>query len=143
MPSVFVRREDYSQEESWRLVEWCRTRGADEFGLVFIGPPYLPESAWAEADTLLASFRRRVASAGDRWALTGESVAVLRVLLPEGLFTSVSGDRSLEEVTIYRGGLVLLAVIQPEGEGVLDLHPADERSLEGAGLRFHRAHRRG
>lgn len=163
---LYVRREDYTAASSWRLLEWCRTRGADEFALVFLGPPYVPGTAWAEWDALLAPFRRRVASAGDRWQLTGESVAVLEEMLPEGLLgggwsgdrdrrgapdgtggTGVgakldeSGRREMQVVrdpAVYRGGALLLAVDTEAGEGMFTLRHGDQDSLEDAGLPFRR-----
>jgi hypothetical protein len=139
--TLFVRAEDYSPASSWRLLEWCRSRGADEFGLVFLGAPYLPETLWARVDAMLAPFRRRIASAGDRWALTGESIAALRELLAEGLFTYAPAAGSLENPVIYRGGRVFLAVASDEREGTLHLGAEDEESLERVGLPTHRRSR--
>lgn len=139
--TLYVRAEDYSTALSWRLLEWCSSRGADEFGLAVLGPPYLPETVWAKVDAILAPFRRRIASAGDRWALTGESMAALRELLEEGLFTYDSASGSLLDPVIYRGGHVFLSVTSQEGEGRLHLGPDDEQSLERVGLPAHRASR--
>lgn len=138
---LFVRAEDYSPASSWRLLEWCWSRGADEFGLAFLGPPYLPETLWARVDAILAPFRRRIASAGDRWALTGESIAALRELLVEGLFTYAPAPGSLENPVVYRGGRVFLAVTSQEREGTLHLAADDQQSLEKTGLPTHKASR--
>jgi hypothetical protein len=143
---LFVQREDYTAASSWRLLDWCRTRGADEFSLAFLGPPYLPDTVWAEWDVLLAPFRRRVASAGDRWALTGESAAVLEQLLPGGLLGggSAEGDPAMAAVrdpAVYRGGSLLLSVDTMVGEGAFSLRHEDEVSLERAGLPFRRTGR--
>lgn len=138
---LFVRREDYSPEASWRLLEWCRAHGADEFGLAFRGPPYLPGTRWAAADEMLVPFRRRVASSGDRWTLTGESATVLRELLPDGLFGLEDDAASPHDPTIYRGARVLLAIATRDGEGRLDVSADEEASLERAGLPVHRERR--
>lgn len=137
MQQRFVWTDDYSPDASWRLLDWCLARGADEIGLAFLGPPYMPDSTWSEVDEMLAPFRRRVASAGDRWLLTAESVAVLRAVLRDGLFTYTPGETSIENPTIYRGGVPLLSVITHEGEGVLHLRADDVTSLERAGLPHH------
>ena len=137
MHTLFIRKEDYSAESSWRLLDWCLTRGADEFGLAVLGPPYLSETAWADIDALLAPFRRRVASVGDRWKLTGESAAALKSVLPHGLFTYEPGEISLEDPTVYRGGKALLSIVTHEGEGVLEVRDDDDTSLQRAGLPFH------
>ena len=142
MPTVYVWKDDYSPEASWKLLDWCLTRGADEFSLAILGPPYLPDTAWAGVDEMLAPFRRRVASAGDRWMLTGESAAVLREVLRDGLFTDSLGEASVESPTVYRGSAALLSVETRDGEAVLDLHQEDLESLERAGLPFHRSSRR-
>jgi hypothetical protein len=141
VPTLWIRREDYPDQASWRLLDWCATRGADEFGLSFLGPPYQATGDWAEVDRLLAPFRRRIASAGDRWRLTGESADALRSVLPEGLFTYEPGTRSLEDPTIYRGGTPLLAIVTHEGEGTVAATEADAESLARAGLPFHLAGR--
>lgn len=136
--SLFLRREDYSAESSWRLLDWCIAHGADEFGLTFLGAPYLPQTAWAEVDELLVPFRRRIASAGDRWALTGESASVLRALFPDGLLSARRGEESPEDPTIYRGGAALLSVMSHEGEAVLALAGGDAERFAHAGFPFHR-----
>jgi len=142
MPTVYVWKDDYSPDASWKLLDWCLTRGADEFSLAFLGPPYLPETAWAGVDEMLAPFRRRVASAGDRWLLTGESAAVLREVLRDGLFTDSPVETSIENPTVYRGGSALLSVATHDGEAVLHLRQDDVESLERAGLPFHHRSRR-
>jgi hypothetical protein len=143
MLKLFVRMEDYSPDASWSLLDWCQTRGADEFSLAILGPPYLSETRWSDLDELLAPFRRHVASAGDRWILTGESAAILRAVLPSGLFTTDDGEASLEDPTIYRGQRPLLAIATRPGEGVLRLGPDDEASFERTGLPYHRESRAG
>lgn len=141
MPTLWVRREDYTPESSWRLLDWCTARGADEFGLSFLGAPYQPEGDWAVLDQLLAPFRRRIASAGDRWRLTGESVAALRSVMPDGLFTATLGTRTIADPTIYRGGNPLLAIATHDAEGTIDASDEDAASLARAGLPFHEAAR--
>ncbi len=137
MQTFFLRREDYSATDSWQLLDWCMRRGADEFSLAFLGPPYLPRTAWASVDELLAPFRRRVASAGDRWLLTGETAAVLHEVLEDGLFTYAAGRTSLEDLTVYRGGEALMRIVSREGRGILQLRDDEEASLERAGIAFH------
>ncbi|MDE3127495.1 MAG: hypothetical protein KGL38_05785 [Gemmatimonadota bacterium] len=136
MPTVQLRSEDYPADEGWRLLDWCLRRGADEFSLAFPGPPYLPRTAWAAVDQLLAPFRRRVASAGDRWALNGETMAVLRAVLPGGPFATAPGASPPDGLTVYRGGEALLRIVRREGMGVLRLRHDEAPSLERAGLPF-------
>ncbi len=133
-----VRRDVFTAASSWRLLQWCMTRGADEFTLGFLGPPYMSGTVWAELDELLAPFRRRVASAGDRWMLTGESAAVLQAMLPNGLLGTVSGPATVRDPAIYRGGTLMLAIESDAGVGILSLQDDDEASLARTGLPVHR-----
>ena len=137
---LFVRREDYTAASSWRLLDWCLSRGADEFSLAFLGPPYVPGTEWAALDVLLAPFRRRVASAGDRWSLTGESAKALVDAFPGGLLgTDAERDMAaVRDPAFYRGGSLLLSVDTNAGEGRLALRHDDEVSLERSGLPFRR-----
>ncbi len=137
MPTYLVRAADYPPERSWQLLDWCARRGAAEFGLGLLGPPYLAGTPWARLDALLASFRRRVASAGDRWLLTGESMAVLRDVLPGGPFAQPSGAPSIEEFTVYRGAETLLRFDHRRGEGILELRDDDAASLARSPLPAH------
>ena len=137
MQTVFVRRTDYTADDSWRLLQWCMRRGANEFSLAFLGPPYLPSTPWAAVDELLVPFRRRVASVGDRWLLTGETAAVLREFLTDGLFGYTPGETSLEDLTIYRGGETLLRIVTRDGQGIFQLRDDEEATLESAGLPYH------
>jgi hypothetical protein len=129
-----VWASDYAPDESWRIVDWCVRRGADEFGLSFVGAPYVRGTAWAEADALLAPFRRRIASTGDRWMVTGESLAVLRELMSDGLFAFDAAGPGALDPTFFRGGQALLAIASREGWGVLDLADDDAESLRRSGL---------
>jgi hypothetical protein len=133
-----VRRDDYTAASSWRLLQWCMTRGADEFTLGFLGPPYVSGTTWAELDELLAPFRRRVASEGDRWLLTGESAAVLQAVLPDGLLGSASERAVVRDPAVYRGGALMLAIESDAGVGTLSLKDDDEASLARTGLPVHR-----
>lgn len=137
MSTFYARASDYPPDESWRLVDWCVRRGADEFGLSFVGAPYVRGTAWAEADALLAPFRRRIASQGDRWRITGESLAVLRELMPGGLFAFDADGPGVLDPTIFRGAQALLAVASREGWGVLQLGEEDAESLRRSGLVVH------
>ncbi|MGH7649982.1 MAG: hypothetical protein ACREND_17875, partial [Gemmatimonadaceae bacterium] len=134
---LHVRRADYTPASSWRILDWCMSRGADEFTLGFLGPPYVPDTMWAELDELLAPFRRRVASAGDRWMLTGESAAVLRATMPNGLLGSTEGAPAVRDPAVYRGGAMMLSIESNAGVGILSLQDDDEASLARAGLPIH------
>jgi hypothetical protein len=133
--NVHLHRADYAANGR-RLLEWCMRRGADEFGLTFLGPPYLPRSEWARVDELLMPFRRRVASAGDRWALTGESIAVVLEVVGDVVVGGATRETSLHELTVYRGGEPLLRARVGEERWMLDLRADDEESLARSGLPY-------
>lgn len=133
-----LSRDDYTAASSWRILDWCMTRGADEFTLGFLGPPYLPGTTWALVDELLSPFRRRVASAGDRWMLTGESAAVLQAMLPNGLLGGTEGATAVRDPAVYRGGTLMLSIESDAGVGTLSLQDDDGASLARSGLLVHR-----
>jgi hypothetical protein len=137
MQTFYLRGEDYTADQSWRLLEWCLRHGADEFGLAFLGPPYLPNTPWARVDEMLAAFRLRVASAGDRWRLTGETMGALRDALPGGLFAFTPGESSLEDLTLFRGGEAMLRIVTRDAQGILQLRDDEEAALERAQLPYH------
>jgi hypothetical protein len=132
MLTLWVRKEDYTAAESWRLVEWCAERGARDFTLSFIGPPDLPSEAWNAFDVPLAPFALSGSAVG-RFALTPDSIALLRSLLRDGLFTNESTAALwLEDPTLYRDEDPILSVISHEGEAILELEPEDRVSLDAA-----------
>jgi hypothetical protein len=136
MLTLWVRKEDYSPAESWRLVEWCAERGAREFTLSFIGPPDGPTQAWDAFDVPLAPFALNGSSAG-RFALTPDSSTVLRSLLGGGLFTyEPTTALCLEDPILFRDGQPMLSVISHEGEAILELEPEDRASLDAAKLTY-------
>ena len=138
MRIVHLRRDDYPGDAGWRLLDWCLSRGADEVSLTFLGPPYLTRTASAAIDELLAPFRSRVASAGDRWVLNGETVAVLREFLLDGPFARTAGVSSLQDLTVYRGGEEFLHIASRDGTADLRVRDDEEPSLDRAGLAYHR-----
>ena len=132
MLTLWARKEDYSAEESWRLVEWCLESGAREFTLSFVEPPDLPAGAWDKFDIPLAPFTVDGTSAR-RFVLTPDSVTVLRHLLGGGVFTTEpTAALWLEDPVLFRDGRPLLSVISHEGEAKLELEPEDRASLDAA-----------
>jgi hypothetical protein len=136
MVTLWVRNDDYSLAESWRLVEWCIERGATELTLSFFGPPNPPVGAWDAVDIPLAPFRFPDGPV-ERFVLNPESVGVLREILDQGLFTYHRGAAvSLEDPILIRNGVPLLTVITHEGEAVLEIEPHEQANLDSAALPY-------
>jgi hypothetical protein len=129
-----LSREDVSAHQGWILAEWCQAIGGDEFTLSFISTGD-PSPFCDEALLLLEPFakseseREVVYCRQERirlWGLTDASLAVLRHLLPDGIFTYQMGDTGwVENFTIYRRGQMLLGVITHEASACLYLTEAE------------------
>jgi hypothetical protein len=71
------------------------------------------------------------------WTLTSESTAALRSWLPKGiLYCYVPSDAWLEDLILYRRGLMMLGVISHEGEGVLRVSAPERDELLALGFVF-------
>lgn len=67
-----------------------------------------------------------------RWALSEASLAALLPFLPGGLFAWVASPAGwLEDLTVYRGGELVLGIVTHEQEGILRLG-ADEHAAVAA-----------
>lgn len=53
---LYVLSEDVTPADTWRLLSWCHSHGANEFTLALLGPSRLPANAWNHVDTTLAPF---------------------------------------------------------------------------------------
>lgn len=148
--SFFLRADEVSPEQSWALLAWCVAHGGTELFLRQMSLVGEPEPNLDHVNAQLAPFRlppavreRTVVYDGhpdselsDLWALTPESITVLRRLLPDGLFAPPSYDEGgwLEEPTIYRGGALLLGVVSHEGYGIIECAPAELVDLQARGI---------
>lgn len=147
----FVYKHEITPEQSWRLLEWCISRGATELTLC-LPSTHPPSTAYAvmaamERFRLADSERDTGSYAGDvrpsivpLWRLTAEVVELLAGLFDEGLFTYPAGDWPGglgEDPIAYRGGQLMLWVVSHEGEAVIRLAPDDLESFAALGLRTH------
>lgn len=151
MMTRFLAAADYTPEQSWALLEWCRQHGADEFTLKLLGlqghgTPYTDQ---VEADLgafrLPAAPRRHlnVYEGEDEvrpthlWAITSDSVQVFRRYFEDGLFTHPVGDWTtgcIEDPVVYRHGQILLGIVSHEGEGILYVGEDEARDLQRRAL---------
>ena len=129
-------------ERSWRLARWLLDTGADEFTLGCVWARSQEPHFCRAAEEALATFRLPEAGPGlthrtgrstrDRtfWRFNEASLGVLEALLPDGIFTDRQGADSgwLEDLMIYQGGHLRLAVSTHEHEAILRL--SDEQRQE-------------
>ena len=149
----YLAPADFSPAESWRLVEWCREIGADEFTIDCI------ESDTREGDAIWHPFERVVMpfSRGEEtrermsgptadgltrstklWKLNPVTVGALQQALPNGLL-SYDTERScwFEDPILYREGNLLLGVLSHEAFAVLRLSVVESMRLSAAGFPSH------
>jgi len=149
----FLVPSEYSPEDSWRLVEWCRSLGADEFTVDMLGVDP------AQSDSLHAQFGR-AASAHARpegkrermsgktadalhrdtevWALNEDTVVILRHAFPAGIFQYDPRDGGwFEDPILYRKGELMLGVLSHEAFAVLRVSETESTQLAAAGFPSH------
>lgn len=138
-----------SADASQRLLGWLLERGADEFTvdvMALQGEPAPTADAFEDAlaPFALPSARRRVLTGADgddlsrevrRWAFTAASLHALLPFVAGGLFAYTVGPSGwLEDLTLYRGGELVLGVVSHEGEGVLRLGATEHAEVRAMGV---------
>ena len=138
--------------ESWRLVEWCKSIGADEFTIDLLAI----DSAAANLGRLQfeemvgpfslgSAVRERMSgrTADDltrpteRWALNQSSLGALNTVLPDGIFHYQPQQGAwFENPILYREGGLMLGVLSHEAFAVLRLGIRNG-SIEAAGFLTH------
>ena len=150
MPDVHLKASDLNADSTWLLMQWCIERGSDEFSYICLGGAALAAPLCSAAESALEPFSlppgprphlsRPVAEPFIRkthlWRLNMESLAKLKELLPEGLFTDRQGNRDgwIENVTLYRKSELLLGIITHEDRATLRASDAEIRQLREQGL---------
>ncbi|HST07909.1 MAG TPA: hypothetical protein VLJ83_07035 [Gemmatimonadaceae bacterium] len=144
---------DYPPEESWRLVEWCRSVGADEFTVECISTDSrAADVLWAEFEAVVKPLSRPSASrermsgrtADDLtrvtplWTLSSGAIDALREALPGGLFQyDPLHDAWFEDPVIYRDGDLMLGVLSHEAFAMLRVTELEIALLAAAGFPSH------
>lgn len=144
---------DYSAVDSWRLVEWCRTLGANEFTVDFLSTnPAGAADRWEQFEEVVRPFalgqaiRERMSgrTADDlsrpteRWELNEISISALRDAFPGGFFQyDPWQDGSFEDPILYRGGELMLGVLSHEAFAILRLADSESGQLEDAAFPSH------
>jgi len=149
----FLIPSEYSPDDGWRLVEWCRSLGADEFTLDMLGVDP------AQADSLHAQFERAAASHArprarrermsgktadalhrdtELWTLNEDTVGILRHAFPAGIFQYDPRDGGwFEDPILYREGELMLGMLSHEAFAVLRVTDEESAQLEAAGFLTH------
>lgn len=150
---LFLAPSDFTAADSWRLVDWCRTIGADEFTIDCVAAnDVLWPKRWESFEKLIHRFFRgeqtrermsgRTADQLTRptkiWDLNDATAAALTRALPDGLLAyDPSDESSFENPVVYRGGQLLLGVLSHEAFGVLRLSNDEAEQLRQAGFASH------
>jgi hypothetical protein len=154
---VLVKRylapSEFTAEETWRLVEWCRNLGADEFAIDCLGTDAAAaEKARRQFEKALKPFSRgeetRERMSGrtvddlrrstQLWELNQATAGALTRVLPAGLFQYEPwGESWFEDPVIYREGGLMLGVLSHEAFGVLCLSELESAQLQVAGFQSH------
>lgn len=149
--AVYIFEDDYSAEESWRLLSWCMSKGANEFSVRCVGDDHPRELRWAAFQSRFSAFSRGrksrrivnvyegedVVQSIHLWQLNSESLQLLHQELEDGLFTYGASDPAwLEDPVIYRDGSPMLGIVTHEWEGILRASPDEIRELEELGYPF-------
>src|SRR5438093_11347258 len=142
--TFWLRPDDLTAQASLRLVQWALDTGSDEFTFSCLG--LSPEARFCTiAEAALSAFviedgpRPRLSRGPNEgwvrdvhlWRLDEESLAVVRRLLPEGIFTDHQGntDGWIEDLTIYEARQIRLGVITHEHEAALNISEIEHARL--------------
>jgi hypothetical protein len=149
----FLAPSDFTAAESWRLLNWCQSIGADEFTIdCVVDNDILWPKRWESFEKLIERFfrgeqtRERMSGrtaddltrATKIWELNDATTVALTRALPGGLLAyDPSDESSFENPVIYRGGQLLLGVLSHEAFGVFRLSDDEARQLGEAGFPSH------
>ena len=149
----YLAPSDFTAAETWRLVEWCRGLGADEFTIDSVGNDgVVARKFWQRFEKVVKQFalgektRERMSGpTADElrrptrlWKLNDKTVGALKQALPEGLLQYDPGDGSwFEDPVFYREGSLMLGTLSHEAFAVLCISEQEAEQLTAAGFRTH------
>jgi hypothetical protein len=149
----YLAPSDFSTEETWRLVEWCRKLGADEFTIDCLGSDAgrVPEVRHGFR-TIVHAFARgkgiRERMSGptaddltrstELWELNETTIGALKLALPDGLLQYEPREGGwFEDPVLYREGHLMLGVLSHEAFAVLRISDHESAQLAAAGFYSH------
>ena len=149
----YLAPADFTAEESWRLLEWCREIGADEFTVDCVGSDARAQATtWRPFEKVVKPFSRgdetRERMSGTTaddltrntrlWEMNPVTVGALQDALPNGLLSyDPEGRGWFEDPILYREGNLLLGVLSHEAFAVLRLSVVESMRLSAAGFPSH------
>jgi hypothetical protein len=149
----YLAPSDFSVEEAWRLVDWCRQRGADEFTIDCLASEKGVEArVWRPFEKLVGAFSKgemvrermsgRTADELTRlskvWELNATTIDALRRALPGGLLAYDPVEQGwFEDPVFYRDGRLMLGVLSHEAFAIMRLTEAESAELDAAGFPSH------
>jgi hypothetical protein len=149
----YLAPSDFPVEETWRLVEWCRERGADEFTIDCLGSERLREpKVWRPFEKLVKPFskgemvRERMSGrtadeltrASKVWELNTTTIEALQRALAGGLLAYDPAEPGwFEDPVFYRDGRLMLGVLSHEAFAIMRLSEAESAELAAAGFPSH------
>jgi hypothetical protein len=143
---------EYSAPESWRLVEWCRSVGADQFTIDCSSTDahaaaMLKEQLEEAVGPVSTGTEKRERMSGrtaddltratELWTLDASSIEALQTLLPDGIFQydpRGGAGAWFEDPILYRDGELMLGVLSHEAFAVLRV--TDRESVQLADEAF-------
>ena len=149
----YLAPSDFTAPETWRLVEWCRELGADEFTIDSLGTEgVIPRRTWQRFEKALSPFSRgkkiRERMSGPTadeltrttqvWELNHSTIGALMQALPGGLLQYEPGEGGwFEDPVLYREGRLMLGTLSHEAFAVLCISEAECAQLDAAGFPNH------
>jgi hypothetical protein len=149
----YLAPSDFEATETWRLLEWCRRLGADEFTIDCLGSEQIAEpTVWRPFEKAVRPFSRgekvrermsgRTADELTRstrlWELNDATIVALQRALPDGLlgYDPVS-ESWFENPVFYRDGRLLLGVLSHEAFAIMRLSENESTELSESGFPSH------
>ncbi|HEV7837540.1 MAG TPA: hypothetical protein VGO75_05665 [Gemmatimonadaceae bacterium] len=149
----YVIPSEYPPSETWRLIEWCRKQGADEFTIDCLNSDAAAgERLWRQFHALVSPYARGE-SVRERmngktvddltrptpiWEFNPFTVGAVRQALPGGLFQYDPWEPAwFEDPILYRNGEMMLGVWSHEAFAVLRVSESEAADLEDAGFPSH------
>ncbi len=149
----YLAPSDFTAAETWRLVEWCRNLGANEFTIDSLGTDgVVARKFWARFEKAVNPFSRgekirermsgptadELTRSTQVWELNRSTIEALTKALPGGLLQYEPGEGGwFEDPVLYRDGRLLLGTLSHEAFAVLCISESEFVQLEAAGFPSH------